>query len=1118
MKKINFNKKKVLKWAARGGTFVLVMAATLFGAYSLIPARQKVITFDRPGGGQGDVETSYFSKFVSNLAEAAEGDAEKPMGLSAKLEDFEITFPGKEENIIDDIKIDGELNLLMNGLSNINLTLEALADYNHKEISLCLGLVNNDFYIAIQDLAIKSSYTSTMEIFEYINELFFDPDKEGGLHIDFDVEQFISDLVSNLDLSSLLSGSGLSLPTTTETVNGNEVTMNLLMEDMGLDIVIVINKDTLTLVSVDLGTIEAGDVTIKGKLVCDTIDHVVAPDDEDYPVQRTFVESISYKGWIDRLVRLFNTRTLGLDFTAQIALDNGATDLVNLDADVDLDISKIIDLYTLTYEGRENKDNDENGGLKPAMLVNDDREPRTNIDIDDISGAFNPNGQLEFGVHASARGQGASEYLNFDLSYFEDTGFLTFNQSEDLNAVMKAKITKNTVSSIIGKLPNIIALATPNNTDAQKVEDASSDLFSFITDSELVKAIKSGDYSGIIDLISDLSSDDGLINLVLSLKSIGLGNNSLVKLVLDSNANNSVLNIDIKNIQIGSVVINASMKSRDFTNSQINKIKSDKGNYDSMAFLDDVFDQVTDILDVQTGMLTLDGTILDENGYGYTINNSKANFDAKKFVGFGEVHLHQTGEDIVSPNGVDHNILFDINNDSSDESARNILVTYNENMNLKLSTTTIVDIFGLFTDLLKSDDPRFTKFGDSILEMLLGSTIANVIKNKDFLEFGKPSYLKSIKQESDGSKINIVINGGVLNLESDISISLNFKTVTTKVDDTEVKKVNISGLSITNLKIGGKTININAGLEKMDETYISLVDKSRNFMDFTQVKVLLDFGINTTKINYYHLTAALKVNLLNLDMLNINLDFHVYVDGKTTKVYGIIPDIPSLTIFVSGHTLTQHVKSELVFEPGVDEGDDIGGIFHILKSQYNKSTGKTEQAVYYRCDSGTFLENITTYLISDMLDIRTTYVDMLDTLDLGGAKTKDPDYSRMFDNFKYTHNPLAESQHKWDIGLNMGALLANDKLGSLTVSLNGKDDRNSGLFTFADVDWTMLSAIRIQGQIVLDNASFDVTNWPTSINNKYEEIIGYYNNLTGTDKTKFDTTYNNNPNKGKTVA
>lgn len=1109
MKKINFNKKKILKWVARGGTFVLVTAATLFGAYSLIPARQRVITFDGGKQGQGDTDPGYFSKFMSNLTAAAEGDAEKPLGLNADL-DLQITFPGKEENIMNNIDIDGELNLLMNGLSNINLTLEAAADYNHKDISLCLGLVNNDFYIAIQDLAIKSSYTSTMEIFEYINELFFDPDKEGGLHIDFNVEQFISDLVSGLDLSSLLGGSGLSLPTTTETVEGNLVTMNLAMEDMGLNIVIVINKDTLSLVSVDLGTITFGDVTIKGKLDCDVIDHVVAPDDENYPIKRDFVETISYKGWIDRLVRLFNTRKLGLDFNAQIALDNGATDLVDLDADVDLDLSNIIDLYTLTYEGREDKDNDDNGGLKPAMLVNDDTEPRENIDIEDISGAFNPNGQLEFGVHASAKGQGDGEYMNFDLSYFEDTGFLTFNQSNDNDAVMKAKITKNTVSSIIGKLPNIIALATPNNTDAQKVEDASNDLFSFITDSDLLKAIKSGDYSAIIDLIADLSSDEGLINLTLSLKSLGLGNSSLVTLVFDANENHSVLNIDIKNIQIGSVVINASMASRDYTDIQINKIKEDKGNYDSMAFLDDVFDQVTDILDVQTGMLTLDGTILDENGYGYTISNSKANFDAKKFVGYGEVHLHQTGEKIVSPDGVDHNILFDINNDASDESARNILVTYNENMNLKLSTTTIVDIFGLFTDLLKSDDPRFTKFGDSILEMLLGSTIANVIKSKDFLEFAKPTYLKSIKQESDGSKINIVINGNVLNLASDISISLNFKNVS--------GKVTVSGLSISNLKIGEKTININANLLGFDETYISKVDKTRNFMDFTQVKVLLDFGINTTKINYYHLTAALKVNLLTLDMLNINLDFHVYVDGKTTKVYGIIPDIPSLTIFVSGHTLTQHVKSELVFEPGVDSGDDIGGIFHILKTQYNKSSGKTEQAVYYRCDSGTFLENITTYLISDMLDIRTTYVDMLDTLDLGGEKTKDSDYSRMFDNFSYTHNPLADSQHKWDIGLNMGALLANDNLGSLSVSLNGKEDKNSGLFTYADIDWTMLSAVRIQGQIVLDNASFDVTTWPDAIENKYNTIIGYYNNLTGDAKTKFDTTYNNNPNKGKTVA
>ena len=498
---------KILKWAIRGTTFVLVAGATLVGAYMVIPARTKVITYDGPGGGgQGDTQT-YFSQFVNNLTAAAEGEAEKPLGLSAEFNDLEITFPGKEANVVNDIKIEGDLNLLMNGISNLNFTLDVDANYNGKNVSLLLGLVHDDFYIALQDLRIKSPVMSTLDIFDYVNDLFFNPDNPDGLGIDLNVSEFVAGLVGGLDINSLLGG--VSLPTINETVNNNLVTMNLVMEDMGLDIDIVIDKDTLAIVTVDLKTIQINDIVIKGKLDFEVIDKVIAPDEANYPHQRgTFIDSISYVGWVDRLLNLFKERKLGLEFNADLSL--AGKDLAHLNTSINFDFSDILNFYTLSLDGRKEKYASNNNNqqpvnqLRPARLEAPEEELPP-ITVDDFKDVIDTNGKLKFDITADARGQKNESYMNFALSYFDtpslpSAGYLTFNQTSESNAVMKAKMSNATVSSVINKLPGLIALATPveQANDIKQVEEASEGLFDFITDSKLIKAITKGDYSEII--------------------------------------------------------------------------------------------------------------------------------------------------------------------------------------------------------------------------------------------------------------------------------------------------------------------------------------------------------------------------------------------------------------------------------------------------------------------------------------------------------------------------------------------------------------------------------------------------------------------------------------------
>lgn len=1080
MKKL-FTKKNIVGV----GIFAGVFALTSFEAYKLTPAKtiKSEKTFNKIDEPTDDGNVSYFNQFAAKMASVVDSGNDESIGLSGTFNEFTVTYPSKDGLSDNVIEIDGGLNIIMRALDDMDLNLDLTVSYNDKPIDLAFGLVEQDVYLALNDLRIKSTYSSSMDLLNYIYDCFFDDENEDGLGLDFDLQQVIGALFGNIDMGSL----DLSAISATETEVGENVVINIQIKEIAIEI--TVRKEDLALRKVDLGELNLGNVSICGSIDFDTTTKVLKLDDPLYPKQRgEFVEAISYIGWVDDLLDLFQTKTLGLDLNADISLIDGDEKslLADISSKIDLNCANVFDFNNLDI-----------------LEVIDD----ISNDTFEITDLFNLD-NLEFGAYLETKGQKDEVYANIGLSYFEQAAYIALNETDD-DAVMKAKISNSTLSELLDTVPNLVDaignLKTSNKTE-EEIAEASDDMFEFVTSSPFVKGVKNNDFSGIIDMIKNISNDNEKIYVDIDLSSLGLGNDAEVNLVLNSSREEGqkIITLDVSNVVLSTVEINLSLASSEFNPVRINDVKAKRETFDDLSFVPGIINQATNLLNDKRGKLSLDGSILDENNEGVVITGA-AQFDANEKAGYGSINLRQYSSKIVNANKyIDHTIDFDVDNSGDVAANKNALFVYNTDLKAKVTIQTFKDIIDLGKDLLNSDDARFTKIKDKLSEMLLTGAINEIIEDKDYLLLAKASFIKSIKQENSGNTIRVIISGDLIGMNNDINICVN-------LDDSSGEK-HLSGLSVSGIEFSGKTVELNVGIHDFDKEFVSKVNRADNFMDFSQVKVLLDFGINTTKINYYHLKANAVVKLSVLSAVNVDLDFHVHVDGKRTRVYGSIPKVPWVTDIASDHLAWDNVNSEFVFEPDENE-DEFGGTFHIVK---NKDVGIGKDTVtYYQSDSDNFLENIIQYLICDMLNIKSSISDSITDSTVSTEKSTDPDYAHMFTDTGFQYSKDASTGvNTWDIGIALGKILGNDTLGDLELTLKGHDLEKSGIFDSAKVSLGIASILTISADITLDNPSFEVETWPSDIETKYNKVLSWYNNLSAEEKANFDANYKNKPLSG----
>ncbi len=1154
------NKKKIKKIGLRSIIGVLTFGVAAVGAYMVTPSKVRSGLFNGNEINNDGVEeeVNHFAEFVNQfsidtgITDTGENTGEKEYyGLDVEFENFSVSFTaGETENaisLLNDTTHKSGLQFLMRGLKDINFVLNADIDYNNRFLPVNVSYVNSGLYFGLKDLRIKATSSTLDEL------IYQDEDNPGLIYklfmeaIDLDVEYLIDDIFNGvvdslfgmIDLSSMSNFSLESISDDQEGIGLDVVENQLTTGDWKFDLTVQINsKDAETgemdnknialsivvsedyrLKYIDLGTIDLGSVVIKGALKIDALStikdgfKVYAPDDDNennkyYNSEYTYVEVISYKGWLEKLANFLgeDNQKIGVEFTFDLdsISDDSTLEIGAISGSINADFSELLDFsdyrfsdYDPDYEEEDNHDEEHDEWEENSDNSSEDSSEnkglhRGKIIADDIKSA------VELGIELKVVGQDENEYANMIIKYDDGQGYININESEDdngdISSVLKAKIDNATMNWILEELPAMFSTMGGEGTDTEAV----SSLFSFITDSTLVSGIKKGDYSVILDMISEFSNDNSSINIGLSLDSLGLGSDSSVTLKLNSSTgqDDRVLNLDISNVELGSFALNASVHTEPYKQITI----GEESTYDSLSYLPTIVDQVSGILDSKQAGFSIEGSLLDSNNLGIKLDG-QGQFDYGERYGFGDLSIEQYK---YKANEVwyTHQISLDVRNEANTTTPNNVYFIYGEpdnddkNIKGKVTIDSILDMVDVVKTFISDnkDNEKYTKFIEPIMSMAGAGKLADIISSKDYFRLLKNDLVKSAHK--DGQNLNLVIGGSLFEMESDITIR-----VTLSEED------KLESVEIINLVISGKTLNLKVSLQDFDSSRVSPIDRTGSFMDLSSISLLLEFGLNTTKNNYYHLTADIDLSavggIINLDF---TIDVKIVVDGEYVKIYGVIADAKLSSLFQDYGITAKSVKSEFTFETysenDSNKDNGIGGYFHFKTTVVRVLTGRTEIR-HFKTTSQNLLDgdNLLTYLLEDFLYVKSSIIDSIGGLSLSSDEEKEAgNFTNLFTDtgFKYD-----ESAKRWDIGLNLDELTGIEALQELELSLYA-DSNNRFTRLKAQLNIKALFVtLNVVADIKLESTDPNASDWDTSTEAAFTAINNVY----------FSSNYLNKPNK-----
>lgn len=631
--------------------------------------------------------------------------------------------------------------------------------------------------------------------------------------------------------------------------------------------------------------------------------------------------------------------------------------------------------------------------------------------------------------------EGETQASTLNIDYINDGVYVEFNDS------LKAKVSPEALNSIINKLKTNV-----NSVDQDKL----SSLFSFVTESPLMVAISEGRYEEVLNIVDSISNDDNTLTAKIRLKDLGLGENSLVNLTIDA-TKDSVVGLDVSGITLADYTLNASASVEDYVVNEVDDTK-----YEDFSFASNVFDEIYDVVQAKKSGFELEGSVLDANSLGMTFTGN-GQFDVTTKGGRGELTIKQ----ITNKYTQRHNVKIDVNELDS------MLFSYNDKLNGKFTIQTLNDIIGLVKELMNEKDERFTKFFEPIKEMFAASTIGKIIKEQNFVEFVKPGVIKHINKTTDG--LDILIGKDLFDLDSDINIVVG-------LDSTD----NLTAIKLNNFIMNGKTINASIKLTAYNDQLIHVLkeDKNNHFYDFSDIKVLLECGLTTSKLGYFHINGKVNATVLSIIDLDLDVDFHITVDGKKVQVIGYISNIPVIYGVNNTHFLASGGKRNAIF---IYED----GFIHLRRTTTFKIGTRYNDDLYKKVKVETFTNNIADYLLGFMVGVTDKLMAKINNAGSNNDGSTPVAYENILNNYSYD-----KTNKSWKIGIDVGSLAQNDDLGVLNIVISANSEN---YINKLNADITMHPGVKIVIgiDVTLNDIGSDI---PSSILAEYNNYISSHAN------------------------
>ena len=393
-------------------------------------------------------------------------------------------------------------------------------------------------------------------------------------------------------------------------------------------------------------------------------------------------------------------------------------------------------------------------------------------------------------------------------------------------------------------------------------------------------------------------------------------------------------------------------------------------------------------------------------------------------VGYGYGNLS-----ITDRKSVKHNIKVDM------KDVNEVLLSYStvtgtsrdadvDPMNVKIKVQTLKDLVDIVTTLVKEPDAHFNELFGSMLNTTGNLPIKDIIAG-DYLQLLSTNIIDRFVVGQDYIEMDIALD--ILSLEG--------TTFTTRIEFTTEQgyPVGLKALKVSNLSFEGLNIEFNACLKDFDESLESTrlpSSVAADYIDFSDLKVLLQLGINTSKNNYYHFTATANVSFTFWDLpIDLPIDIKIWTKDGDVKVSMDLTNIPTITGFTAPvlRPSTDNRVAHIYYHDG---------FFYINRTEtYTsgvllwKTTHYVEYVAKYNVDD--FLDDVIMILCEDVICLNDTWVSLIESKI---QKTNNEDYQMKYENilngFLYS-----KTGHYFYFDINLAEIANNDQLSRFTVKV-----------------------------------------------------------------------------------
>lgn len=604
----------------------------------------------------------------------------------------------------------------------------------------------------------------------------------------------------------------------------------------------------------------------------------------------------------------------------------------------------------------------------------------------------------------------------FDIKYLDNVIYFGYND------ILKFRYDKSSIADLI----DIIS----NNSDVLPSIDNLLSNNQLLSTIPILTLIQNKDYESVLNYYNAIKISNNEIQI--SLKGSILDNSNDDDMIITINHNdNGISHISIKNLVIFSYKLNIELGLIDYQNITINNPES----YTPLQHFNGIVNSAFNLVKQNKFALNLSGAIDNIAFNGST-----------QFV-ISDNERYGTGKiNITDKNGKNHNLILDINTDNQ------MYFSYNGNLNGKFTLKSITDLFDLIKELALSGDERFAKYRSLLTADYSNSTIMRLLDGE--IEAILYDNLLNNISYNNGDYI-IDINGSFLKnngLEDVNSIYLTIHT-----ENGAFKGVSVNGTILN------KNISISLSLTDYDESY-SRLDHNAFYYDFSDIKTLASYLLNTAKCNDFslsgHVDANLKIiGIFNKNLADIDLSAKVHIEkdeqGKE-KVYVqvLLHDVPYLSTLVNKSSRWENRDLYIYFT------DDLVYIHTETLMKKTKIFSKDEYHYEYQDIKLTmqeFFADVIYYLVNVGFDID------VDLSSLSGDSNRDIDFSKLLASYSFTN----EGNPTWNISLNMKELTGKSEIKNLNAQIQGSNETQ--LLSKLNAD------IKIDASVIAIDANMDAS-------------------------------------------